>query len=210
MDVVQTRAKRGHHLPFALIANTANPAHGFHPLSYADLNRAADACAWLVHDAMKDTNAFQSFAWMGPVSDLRYFAMVLAAMKTQKKAFLPSPRNSFATHLSLLKQCSCDYFFVPETAPPLVVEQLAGKRPLKIVRVPSLDDLVRSPSSPYDFSKAYNDCWLDPVCVLHTSGSTGFPKAVPIKHNYWTSIDALNKLPSMELRPYPLATLKQS
>ena len=210
VNLVQDRAKHGHNIPFARIARSPDPAQGFRDLSYHELNKSADACARIIEDEVGNVEDFTTFAWLGPVSDLRYFSIVLGAMKTRKKVFLPSPRNSTEAFLSLLDQCKCDYFLIPEGGAPAILEKILQQRPMKVVTVPSLWELIESNVASFDFSETFEDCWMDPVCVLHTSGSTGIPRAITIKHHYWTVVDALNKLPGMGLERYPLTNLEHS
>ena len=94
VNLVQQVARDGHHSPFALIGDSPDPEDGFHDFAYEELNKSAGRCAWLVYDTMRNTNDFTTFGWLGPVSDLRYFSMLLAAMRTRKLVFLPSPRNN--------------------------------------------------------------------------------------------------------------------
>lgn len=211
VSIVQDRAKQGHHVPFAIRANAPDPAQGFRDLSYADLDAAANACAWLIDAAMHGTPDFETFGWLGPVSDLRYFSILLGAMKARKKVLFVSPRNSTAAQVHLINETKCELFFVDDKKTfASVISSIRQKRPLETRLVPPLDDLIASKPEPYEFTRTYDQCWLDPVCVLHTSGSTGLPKPVTIKHHYWTAIDALNRLPEMGMGQFPLTKLEKS
>lgn len=205
--VIQERASNGHTTPFGLVANAADLDNGFTPLSYAQLNAAADACAAIIANTLGNSPDFTSFAWLGSPSDLRYTAMLVAAMKTKKTAFFPSPRNSLPAHLSLLERTQCSVFFVPDNATPPIVNEIMKERPMKLVQVPAFNDLAASNPDPINFTTPFDKCWLDPVCVLHTSGSTGIPKPITVKHQFWSSADAFQRLPTMGLQPYPLAKL---
>ncbi len=49
----------------------------------------------------------------------------------------------------------------------------------------------------YPYNKTFDEARLDPLVVLHTSGSTGIPKAVTVTHGTFSCIDAYQMIPSL-------------
>lgn len=73
---------------------------------------------------------------------------------------------------------------------------------MHLATIPELAELVEeSPVEHYPYEKTYDEARFEPFCVLHTSGSTGLPKPIVIKHGWLTASDAQHNLPSIEGRP---------
>lgn len=87
--------------------------------------------------------------------------------------FYPSLRNSKVAFEVLLGQLQCKIVLTtsPEPAPVALVSQCDISQKL---HVPSLQDLFNVQDvTEYPYTKTYEEAKNDPVCVLHTSGSTG-------------------------------------
>lgn len=64
--------------------------------------------------------------------------------------------------------------------------------------LPSLDYFLEPDNVPnYPYYKTFDEARLDPLVVLHTSGSTGIPKPVTVTHGTFSSIDAYQMIPSL-------------
>ncbi|KAF7911608.1 hypothetical protein EAE99_011071 [Botrytis elliptica] len=53
----------------------------------------------------------------------------------------------------------------------------------------------------YPFEKTFAEARYDPLIIMHTSGSTGFPKPVFVKHGAWAAMDAYQKIPPSNKGP---------
>ncbi|KAI3333204.1 hypothetical protein F4824DRAFT_503239 [Ustulina deusta] len=51
------------------------------------------------------------------------------------------------------------------------------------------------------FRKTYEEVRNEPFCILHTSGSTGIPKPVPITYGSYGSMDSQLLIPSLGHKP---------
>ena len=49
----------------------------------------------------------------------------------------------------------------------------------------------------YIFTKTFDEAKNDPLAVIHTSGSTGLPKPVVLKHGWFAAMDAQIDMPPM-------------
>ena len=83
-----------------------------------------------------------------------------------------SPRNSVDAHVSLFALQKCDTVILPEPRPPYVAALLAA-HPMRILRIPNLDELLNVESSNYEYKKSFEEARRDTLVSLHTSGSTG-------------------------------------
>ncbi len=107
--------------------------------------------------------------------------------------FFPSPRNSLEAHLSLLKETAATHFIVPAEEPP-VLTGILKKTSLPKLVIPSLDFLLdETLVDAVLFEASFEEARMDPFLILHTSGSTGIPKAIVIRHGYTTTMDAYRR-----------------
>lgn len=199
VNVVDERARSNYSTPFACIPRGTDPRDGFSEISYASLSNAVNKCAWHLDKYLGKSINFDTFAWLAHPLDLRYAIFTLAAMKTGRRAFFTSHRNSLQAHLSLLDQADCHVWLVDEKVDPLV-DEIRKARRLKLVKAPTLEQLLsdtEDTAPAYPYHKTFEEARTDPVCVLHTSGSTGIPKIVVCKHTFYTVQDAYRNLPGL-------------
>ena len=83
-----------------------------------------------------------------------------------------SPRNSLDAHINLLEVQNCRTIIVPEPEPSYVAP-LLNAHPMRILRLPSLEELFNGKSLHYEYNKSFEEARDNPFVVLHTSGSTG-------------------------------------
>lgn len=68
---------------------------------------------------------------------------------------------------------------------------------MKTISFPGLDYFLRDdPVKHYPYLKTFAEARLEPLVVLHTSGSTGIPKPVTMAHGTLSCIDAYRLIPS--------------
>lgn len=107
--------------------------------------------------------------------------------------FFTSPRNSIDAHVSLLIESKSTYLVTTEDQAP-VVKTILSKKPLPVLKIPSLDALLDDDLvEPIHFNRSFEEARMDPFLLLHTSGSTGIPKIVVLRHGYTTSMDAYRR-----------------
>lgn len=134
-------------------------------------------------------------AYMG-IGDSRYLITILAAMKTGYKVLLTSPRNSPEGQLFLLESTQCRKFlFTSELQGQ--VDALARQVTLKPVQVPELDDLLAI-TEPVPYGKGHEGHDVqhedDIALILHSSGSTGWPKPIYIRVGALAVVDTIKEM----------------
>ena len=68
---------------------------------------------------------------------------------------------------------------------------------MKTISFPELDYFLQDePVEHYPYTKTFAEARLEPLVVLHTSGSTGIPKPVTMAHGTLSCIDAYRLIPS--------------
>lgn len=73
------------------------------------------------------------------------------------------------------------------------MEHIQSRTHIKVLVVPELDELLRGDGEAvcsYPFHKTFEEAKFDPVIVLHTSGTTGLPKPIELKHGGLVTVDA--------------------
>lgn len=104
----------------------------------------------------KPDDAIETIAFIG-LQDFRYLAMTYASIKTGRRLLLPRPRNALPNTISLLNTTQCTTLFYTG---PLVTQAEALKRllpDLNVHALPSLDDMITSPTPHYLYTKTVSD-----------------------------------------------------
>ncbi|KAH8433484.1 uncharacterized protein LDX57_011118 [Aspergillus melleus] len=168
---------------------------GFREATYSQVRNAVNFMAWLLEATIGKSPLFDTLAYMGP-GDIRYHIILLAAVKTGYKSFFPSPRNSIAAQKHLLSRLEARVLVTTDPEPPFV-SSIVCEYPIKVIRIPSLNDLLSSEDAPaYPYEKSFEAARNEPAFVLHTSGSTGIPKPLIYTHEFVWRIYAANTLPA--------------
>lgn len=117
--------------------------------------------------------------------------------------FFPSPRNTVEAMERMLDELKVDKFVTPSHPFPIIAETIR-KRTMQHEIAPSqdmlLDESYRTPSIP--FCGDLDALRFKPLIHLHTSGSTGFPKVVTLKHGFAAAIDAYQTLADNPMERY--------
>jgi acyl-CoA synthetase (AMP-forming)/AMP-acid ligase II len=138
---------------------------GFHAVTYAQLANAANGLAWWILDQFgQPSKTGEVLAYMGP-NDVRFTALILAAIKTGYVIFLTSPRNSAAAHQALFDRLSCDVLVTPDPLPAPAEPVLEQIRP-RHLRIPSIDKLLNDKYPEYRYAKSFEEARWDRIWIL--------------------------------------------
>ncbi|KAJ6483684.1 hypothetical protein DFH09DRAFT_1211912 [Mycena vulgaris] len=133
-------------------------------------------------------------AILASTDQITYLSLIAGIMLAGYLPFPLSPRNSDAAVAHLLRSTSCAHIFV--SADPSM-QKLAGAaqsklldlgRDLKIMSLPTFEDLFEPSSVPETVFPIKTAALDDPIVIMHSSGSTAFPKTIPLSHRvFWES-----------------------
>jgi thioester reductase-like protein len=115
------------------------------------------------------------------------------------QALLSSPRNNMAAHMYLLESTSCRTVLYPrEKAPDEFATAAIDRDDVRALELPTISELMAPELiDSFPWNRIYDEVADEAFLMLHTSGSTGNPKPVPIKHSSLASVDAQQLLPDI-------------
>ncbi|KAL8838457.1 MAG: hypothetical protein Q9170_002132 [Blastenia crenularia] len=124
-----------------------------------------------------------------------------ARVDPERPAVIISPRNSIEADVAVLEATNCEIWVLPKQHPKFL-SQLLDERPMKVLMIAEVDDLLQDEPVPqYTYDKTFEENSTEPFCVMHTSGSTGHPKPIFWKHSMLATLDATRLLPEHLGRP---------
>lgn len=194
--LIDSRAASSHPRPLFRIPITSNSLdQGFRDISYPVFANAINRLAHWIHAHVGPPRYDdEPFTYLAP-ADLRYQILFLAAVKTGYSVFVPSPRNSRDAFASLLEQCKAEILVTSEPAPQAVALIKACCPSVRHYTIPALDTLLDpEPVEPVKLDVAWEELARRPFIHIHTSGSTGLPKLVTLRHGTFSAIDAFQAL----------------
>ncbi|OJD34983.1 ochratoxin a non-ribosomal peptide synthetase [Diplodia corticola] len=159
-------------------------------ITFHELAQAVDGMARWIEKTIGAGTARETVAYLG-INDVRYTVVILAMIKANRKALLPSLRNSDDGQTNLVERTGCKHYLYSDGVDKNL--KAFGEHPeLSGHQIPSFDAMIlegaRGPyrnveveKRPYSQSEA--------VLVLHTSGSTGLPKPIYITNGWLATLD---------------------
>ncbi|KAJ5506168.1 Male sterility NAD-binding [Penicillium expansum] len=182
---------------------------GWKTITFADLGGAINRMALWIQENVASSDAPQTLAYMG-ANDVRYCAFMFACMRLRHTALLLSPRNSESASSYLLGTTGCSKsVYSPERSKQ--IEELKGANPsLKAWVAPGLWELFDSSSAPAPVVKEPAADSEDRIAVyIHSSGTTGLPKPIPMTNGYFLALEQTGLLPLPENRESSLVAIAE-
>ncbi|RAK78914.1 NRPS-like enzyme [Aspergillus fijiensis CBS 313.89] len=186
--IVDHRARSSPSELVGLIPKGSEVSDGYQELSFAGLARAVDACARWIEARIGRAKQPETIAYMA-TNDVRYLVFILASHKTGYQPLLPSTRLSDDAYKHILTVTKCQKFFYTPDKQRRVSEIQTAQPETQLFEVPSLSEFLESESSPYPFEKSYQEAEDEVAIIIHSSGTTGMPKPVPLTHGFLATMD---------------------
>ncbi|KAI1390133.1 acetyl-CoA synthetase-like protein [Hypoxylon trugodes] len=196
LNVLKERARTEPDRHWVYIPRTSDPKDGWDTLTFAHLAKAVNRSAneILAFGGVPPPGAFPTIAYIG-TNDSRYISFAFGAIKAGYKALFISPRNSTEGQVRLFQNTDCHLIaHSPEFQG--AVDLWKKEHDMKsFVVAPERDWYSGNESTHIDYEKTFEEGEWEPFAVLHTSGSSGFPKPIISRQGWFTSIDAFCNVP---------------
>ncbi|KAL8725823.1 MAG: hypothetical protein Q9166_007110 [cf. Caloplaca sp. 2 TL-2023] len=177
---------------FASIPISSRVNDGFQDVTFGGFANAINrAAAWL------EESGFQSepLAYLAP-SDLRHIILAVAAVKIGCNVLFLSPRNDTESNIHLLESVQCTTILSPQPALP-GLPPILQQRHMRFLTVPPTNDWLDGPPVPLrPFRKRFEDLRHKPFVIVHSSGSTGLPKAIALPHGFYSAVKRVVEAPA--------------
>lgn len=170
-------------------------ASGFRPVTYGTLANAVNGVAWWLTGTLGKAGIdFPAVAYIGP-NDMCHNLLLIGAVKAGYKMLFVSPLYSSEAQVRLMKAVDCKAILTSSIITPMseIVERVAEKHGnIEVYQVPMTTHFLDGEYQPFPYKKTFEEAHNEPLVVLHTSGTTGFPKPVIWTHD-WAASFALQR-----------------
>ncbi|EON98455.1 putative l-aminoadipate-semialdehyde dehydrogenase protein [Phaeoacremonium minimum UCRPA7] len=173
------------------IPRTSEPADGWEKITYRQAAKAINRIAHRITAVAgaADPGEFPTIAYIG-LNDSRYLAFMYGAVKAGYKALFVSPRNSVEGQLRLFQATDC-HAVACSAEFETVVQSWVGHRPMTSFVLSPERELLADTADVIHirYEKEFAEAQWDPFVVLHSSGSSGFPKPIVLKNGNMATAD---------------------
>ncbi|CAG8019901.1 unnamed protein product [Penicillium nalgiovense] len=183
-------------------------SQGWRDVTFADLANAINRMVLWIQKNVASSDAPQTLAYMG-ANDIRYCAFMFACMRLRHRALLLSPRNSESASSHLLDVTGCSKFvYSPERSKQ--IKELKGANPsLQAWLAPSLWEVFDSSASAPVVKEPAEDAEDRIAVYIHSSGTTGLPKPIPMTNGYFLVLERTSLLPLPENRQSSIVAIAE-
>ncbi|KAI1474192.1 hypothetical protein K445DRAFT_319573 [Daldinia sp. EC12] len=196
LHVVKERVAEQPEKEWVSIPRGSEPEDGWEKITYRQFGKAINYVAKLITDfaGPAPPGQFPTIAFIA-LNDSRYVSFAFGAILAGYKALFISPRNSTEGQIKLFQDTDCRFIaHSPEFQGP--VDSWKELHDLKgLVIAPERDFYYNDAPSTVEYNKTFEEGEWDPYCVLHTSGSTGFPKPIICRQGWLAAVSLFNDRP---------------
>ncbi|PGH06213.1 hypothetical protein AJ79_06601 [Helicocarpus griseus UAMH5409] len=181
---------------FCIHPVSSDISQGWRKITMKQLSCAMDYLATWIDKNVAPGSKNETLAYMG-ANDIRYAAFILACMKAGHVPLLLSPRNSLEASRHVLNKTGCSKFVYSVERERQVNELRGVDSNLEAWAIPDLWDVFSGEEvPPYPLEKKQPKEVEDEVAaIIHSSGTTGLPKPVPLTHGYFAAQYRIHHIP---------------
>ncbi|KAJ5688182.1 hypothetical protein N7536_010801 [Penicillium majusculum] len=198
-NVIDETARQTPDVECMSIPRSNNPSDGWKPVTWAQVANAVNYVAnmLITQNGHPAPGNFPTVAYIG-LEDPRYPIFVVGAIKAGYQALLISPRNSIEAQLNLFDKTNCNILYHELQFVSIVQPWVDASLAMKSVAIAPFDEWVADGVTPVQYTKTFSEAEWDPYVVLHTSGSTGLPKAVVLRQGMVAQNDLHRYVPARD------------
>ncbi|KAI8961835.1 acetyl-CoA synthetase-like protein [Daldinia sp. FL1419] len=196
LHVVQERLATVPDSEWISIPRGSEPEDGWEKISYRQFGKAINYVEKTIVDfaGPAPKGEFPTIAFI-TLNDSRYISFAFGAMKAGYKVLFISPRNSTEGQIRLFQDTDCRFI----AHSPEFQESVNSWKKLhdlkSLVVAPERDFYHNEQPFAIEYGKTFEEAEWDPYCVLHTSGSTGFPKPIVCRQGWLGAVDSFYNVP---------------
>ncbi|KAI2470044.1 acetyl-CoA synthetase-like protein [Annulohypoxylon bovei var. microspora] len=196
LQIIKERAATEPEREWVSIPRSTNPKDGWEKITYAQFAKAINCIADKIQAfaGIAPPSTFPTIAYIG-ANDSRYIVFAFAAIKAGYKALFISPRNSTEGQIRLFQDTDCHFIAHGNEFQDAVDSWKQERRMESMVVPPEKEWYTSEGSAQIDYDRSPEQGEWDPFVVLHTSGSSGFPKPIICRQGWLTAVDAFNNVP---------------
>jgi Acyl-CoA synthetases (AMP-forming)/AMP-acid ligases II len=197
-NVIDETAHKTPDLECMSIPRSNNPCDGWKPVTWAEVANAVNYVAnmLITQNGHPVPGKFPTVAYIG-LEDPRYPIFVVGAIKAGYQALLISPRNSIEAQLNLFDKTDCNIIYHELQFVSMVQPWVDARQGMRSVAIAPFEEWVVDGVTPVLYTKPFSEAEWHPYVVLHTSGSTGLPKAVVLRQGMVAQNDLHRYVPSL-------------
>ncbi|KAJ6102213.1 hypothetical protein N7486_004640 [Penicillium sp. IBT 16267x] len=180
---------------FAIIPKGPDLSDGLQTITIKQASNSTNFfCNWIEKTIGLPAQNREKLAYMA-ANDVRYCFFLLACQKLGYQAFFPSMRNSDEAHTHLLKLIGVTKFVTSAERHGRVLEIQSFTPGIEVFEVPSLKAMLAAGDvGSYPFPKTFAEAEDDTALIIHSSGTTGMPKPVPLTNGFFGTMDAIPRM----------------
>ncbi|KAI1142672.1 acetyl-CoA synthetase-like protein [Hypoxylon sp. FL0543] len=196
LQVIKERAANEPDLEWVSIPRGSEPKDGWEKITYGQFAKAINRIAKeiLAVAGVPPPDKFPTIAYIG-TNDSRYLPFTFGAIKAGYKALFVSPRNATEGQIRLFQGTDCHFIFHSSEFQD-AVESWKKEHPMKsTVVAPEREWYFGDESTCIEYERSFEQGEWDPFVVLHTSGSSGFPKPILVRQGWLLAMDLFKTMP---------------
>ncbi|KAI0842989.1 acetyl-CoA synthetase-like protein [Hypoxylon sp. FL0890] len=196
LQVIKERAANEPDVEWVSIPRGSEPKDGWEKITYAQFAKAINRIAneILALAGVPPPDKFPTIAYIG-TNDSRYLPFTFGAIKAGYKALFISPRNVTEGQIRLFRNTDCQ-FIAHSVEFQDAVESWKKLHPMKsMVVAPEREWYSGNESTHIEYERTYEQGEWDPFVVMHTSGSSGFPKPILVRQGWLLAMDSFKNVP---------------
>ncbi|WQF87950.1 Putative AMP-dependent synthetase/ligase domain, AMP-binding, ANL domain-containing protein [Colletotrichum destructivum] len=168
--------------------------NGYRSITWKQYNDGINKIAHWLDETLGKSVDNDTVSYFG-ANDIRYAFIFAALNKTNRKLLTPDGRLMKGALHGLLSASNCKAWLYTE-------DEIAAQTPFGLEETgivlqafPSLEwCLEAEDTTPYPYTKTYEEHKLEEILIIHTSGTTGPPKPIYMNNGFWAAACASPQL----------------